>query len=45
MSEIALNAHFVALARGKDEQFLSMLKNHKAYEVACNTPPALAGGS
>ena len=28
MSEIALDARFAALARGKDEQFLSMLKNH-----------------
>ena len=27
MSEIALNAHFIALARGKDEQFLSTTKS------------------
>ena len=32
MSEIALDANFVALARGKDEQFLSMLKNHMLVE-------------
>jgi len=29
MSEIALDARFVALARSKDEQFLSMLKPKK----------------
>jgi len=29
MSEIALDANFVALARSKDEQFLSMLKPKK----------------
>ncbi len=28
MSEIALDARYVASARSKDEQFLSMFKNH-----------------
>jgi hypothetical protein len=43
MSEIALDARFAALARGKDEQFLSMLKNHLIVKSS-NTPLALAGG-
>lgn len=45
MSEIALDPIFIALAQGKYEQFLSMLKNHMLVEVARNTPPDLAGGS
>jgi len=37
MSEIALDKNCVALSRNKDEQFLSMLKNHMLLDwlVAC----------
>ncbi len=47
MSEIALDANCVASARCKDEQFLSMLKNHEQCNGASLsfTPLVLASGS